>query len=84
LHIPKWYLPNCPTDELPPRIRTPLSLAVGPFVGTSMPVFWKSPNSAARAPAGIVDAWSSVMLSGILEIMSVCTMVFSWNVVSSS
>lgn len=58
--------------------------AVGPLSGKAMPVFWNSPVTAAIDPTLRVDASSSVMLSGILETISLSTRVYCWNVPQSA
>ena len=71
IDIPYW-----PTDELPPRMSTGFPLAVGPLSGKATPVFWKSPMTAVIEPRGRVDAWSSLMLSGIFEMISLSTRAY--------
>ena len=50
------HIPNCPTDELPPKMRMDLPLAVGPLSGGLIPVFWNRPKYAVIAPVVMVDA----------------------------
>lgn len=65
-------------------MNTGFPLAVGPLSGKAIPVFWKSPVTEVIEPRGTVAASLSVMLSGILETISLSTSVYCWNVPQSA